>query len=180
LEAMEERQVTVEGKSLKLPQPFFVIATQNPMSQAGTFPLPESQLDRFLLSISLGYPDEAAERALLEGTTSRADVGALQQVVSEEQLLALRHQVDAVRASPAVLDYVQRLLAYSRYEGGFSHGLSPRAGIALVRVAKAWSLLHERDYLIPEDVQAVLSSVADHRLVVGAGQKMLNHVRVLA
>ena len=180
LEAMEERQVTVEGRTLKLPDPFFVIATQNPTSQAGTFPLPESQLDRFLMSISLGYPDEMAERALLEGKSTRADLHQVSSVVSPEDLHGLRVRLEAVRASAAVIDYVQRLLAFSRYEGGFPQGLSPRAGIALVRVARAWALMHDRDYLIPEDVQAVLPAVTDHRLGAGAGQKMLNHVRVLA
>lgn len=180
LEAMEERQVSVEGSTRLLPDPFFVIATQNPASQAGTFPLPESQLDRFLMCISLGYPDETAERALLEGKTPRQELTQWQPVMDKAGLGVLRQQVSAVKASAAVLDYVQRILKFTRYEGGYAAGLSPRAGIALVRAAKAWAVLADRDFLLPEDVQAVLPAVADHRLQPGASDQILSRVPVLA
>lgn len=180
LEAMEERQVTVEGETRYLPDPFFVIATQNPTSQAGTFPLPESQLDRFLMCLSLGYPDEQAERELLEGRSRRELVDELTAVVSNHELITLREQVAAVKASTAVLDYLQRLLAYSRNDGGFSFGLSPRAGLSLLRAAKAWALLENRDFIIHEDIQAVLAAVVDHRLQPLASRKLLEHVPVLA
>jgi MoxR-like ATPase len=180
LEAMEERQVTVEGQTRCLPDPFFVIATQNPSSQAGTFPLPESQLDRFLMCLSLGYPDENSERELLEGRSRRELVDELTTVVGSAELVVLREQVAAVKASASVLDYLQRLLAYSRHDGGFPYGLSPRAGLSLLRAAKAWALLENRDFLIHEDVQAVLASVVDHRLQPLASRKLLEYVPVLA
>ncbi|MEC9256064.1 MAG: AAA family ATPase [Pseudomonadota bacterium] len=180
LEAMEERQVTVEGQTRPLPDPFFVIATQNPTSQAGTFPLPESQLDRFLMCISLGYPDQRAERELLEGVSRRHLVDDLQTVINSETLVALRRAVDEVKASPAVLDYLQRMLAFSRNDSRFTHGLSPRAGIALLRAAKAWAVIDGRSFLIPEDLQAVLASVVDHRLKPGAARHILENVAALA
>ncbi|MEC9409814.1 MAG: AAA family ATPase [Pseudomonadota bacterium] len=180
LEAMEERQVTVEGQTRLLPDPFFVIATQNPTSQAGTFPLPESQLDRFLMCISLGYPDQRAERELLEGVSRRHLVDDLQTVINSETLVALRRAVDEVKASPAVLDYLQRMLAFSRNDSRFTHGLSPRAGIALLRAAKAWAVIDGRSFLIPEDLQAVLASVVDHRLKPGAARHILENVAALA
>lgn len=182
LEAMEEHQVSADGQTRKLPDPFFVIATQNPTSQGGTFPLPESQLDRFLMSIQLGYPDERAERTLLEGGDYRAQSKALQSVMSLEDLTDLQAQVRDVKASPAVLDYVQRILAFTRYESGYLYGLSPRGGLALLNAAKSWALIHGREYLIPEDVQSVLAAVVDHRLPdsAGAAKKILNKVAVLA
>jgi MoxR-like ATPase len=164
LEAMEERQVTVDGETHPLPRPFFVIATQNPSHQIGTFPLPESQLDRFLMRIALGYPDPAAERELLAGEDRRNLLAALEPALSIDQLLALQQQVDAVHVAGALLDYVQALLAYSREAPAFAAGLSPRAGIGLVRAARAWSLLAGRDSVLPEDVQAVLPSIVGHRL----------------
>jgi len=164
LEAMEEGQVTIEGKSRPLPTPFFVIATQNPLSQSGTFPLPESQLDRFLMRISLGYPSPASERLLFEGVDPRARIRAMEPLVNKDQLATIQHQVHQVKASPALLDYVQRLVAFTRTDGQFSYGLSPRGALALVGAAKAWAYIHHRDYLIPEDVQAVLPSVVGHRV----------------
>ncbi|ACE84859.1 AAA family ATPase [Cellvibrio japonicus] len=164
LEAMEEGQVTIEGKSRPLPTPFFVIATQNPLSQSGTFPLPESQLDRFLMRISLGYPSPASERLLFEGVDPRARIRAMEPLVNKDQLATIQHQVHQVKASPALLDYVQRLVAFTRTDGQFSYGLSPRGALALVGAAKAWAYIHHRDYLIPEDVQAVLPSVVSHRV----------------
>lgn len=183
----EEGQVTVEGETRPLPQPFFVIATQNPVSQSGTFPLPESQLDRFLMRIQLGYPHEKAERELLEGKDRRAMANALQAVISHSQLTELQQQVNQVQASSSVLDYVQRIIAFTRYEGGYQYGLSPRGALALLRSAKAWALVSGRQHLVPEDVQAVLSSVVDHRLSEAAdggahsvSQQILNSVAVLA
>lgn len=164
LEAMEEEQVTIEGKSYSLPHPFFVIATQNPSYQLGTFPLPESQLDRFLMVVSLGYPDRQAERALLAGRERREMLKQLHPVVTPEQLAALQQQVKAVHASDALIDYVQALLEFSRHSSYYLHGLSPRAGLALLSAARAWAMLQGRDHLIPEDVQQVLPYVAAHRL----------------
>ena len=182
LEAMEERQVTIEGESHSLPNPFFVIATQNPVSQAGTYNLPESQLDRFLMRISLGYPDEASERALLEGTSRRGVIDQLQPLMTAETLLMLQQQVHQVKPSAAVLDYLQRIIAHTRHRLGYAYGLSPRGGLALLTAAKSWALLSERQYLIPEDIQAVLAAVVDHRLPdsAGASARLLNEVQVLA
>jgi MoxR-like ATPase len=164
LEAMEEQQVTLDGKTRKLPQPFFVIATQNPSEQIGTFPLPESQLDRFLMSISLGYPDATAERQLLIANDRRDALLDLAACLNENELQEMQNKVQLTTASDALLDYVQALIAYSRDSGLYQYGLSPRAGLALLHVSKAWAMLHERDYVIPEDVQAVLLSVVRHRL----------------
>lgn len=164
LEAMEEHQVTSEGETRPLPEPFFVIATQNPANQIGTFPLPESQLDRFLMRIELGYPDAQAERALLAGRDRRELLTELQPVMSPEQLVQAQASVRAVKVSPALLDYVQALLEYSRRSPHFLTGLSPRAGLALLSGARAWALLEGRDYALPEDVQAVLPHVVGHRL----------------
>lgn len=182
LEAMEERQVTIEGESHTLPDPFFVIATQNPVSQAGTYSLPESQLDRFLMRISLGYPDEASERALLEGNSRRGVIEQLQPLMSGDNLRALQQQVHEVKPSAAVLDYLQRIIAHTRYRLGYAYGLSPRGGLALLTAAKSWALLSGRQYLIPEDIQAVLAAVVDHRLPdsAGASTRLLNEVQVLA
>ncbi|MBV8249424.1 MAG: AAA family ATPase, partial [Comamonas sp.] len=156
LEAMEERQVTAEGRTHSLPAPFFVIATQNPLEQLGTFPLPESQLDRFLMRISLGYPSRAAERRLLTGNGRRAAADALQPVITQEQLQRLQAAVLAVHTSDALLNYVQDLIEATRSGQWFAQGLSPRAGIALLRAAKAIALMEGRDYVAPDDVQAIL------------------------
>ena len=164
LEAMEEHQVTSEGETRPLPEPFFVIATQNPVNQIGTFPLPESQLDRFLMRIELGYPDATAERALLAGRDRRDLLAELPPVMTPEQLVQAQARVRAVKVSPALLDYVQALLEYSRRSPHFLTGLSPRAGLGLLAGARAWALLAGRDYALPEDVQAVLPHVAGHRL----------------
>lgn len=169
LEAMEERQVTLEGQSRPLPKPFFVVATQNPVTQTGTFPLPESQLDRFLMRISLGYPDAATERQLLARGDARPLLDGLQPAMTTPQLLALMGQVKDIHLSPDLLDYVQRLLAQSRDMDAFVNGLSPRAGLGLLEAARAWALLAGRDYVTPDDVQAVLPSVCDHRLALRGG-----------
>lgn len=187
LEAMEEGQVTVEGETRPLPLPFFVIATQNPVSQSGTFPLPESQLDRFLMRIQLGYPNEKAERELLEGCDRRTMASNLQAMLSTQELAQLQQQVNNVQASASVLDYVQRIIAFTRYEGGYQYGLSPRGALALLRSAKAWALVDgNRQHLLPEDIQAVLPAVVDHRLAEAAdggahsvSQRILNSVPVL-
>jgi MoxR-like ATPase len=164
LEAMEEHQVTLDGVTRDLPVPFFVIATQNPSEQIGTFPLPESQLDRFLMSISLGYPDAAAERQLLLSNDKREELAKLEACLKDQDLVEMQDQVQHVTTSDDLLDYVQALISYSRDSGLFIYGLSPRAGLALLHVSKAWAMLNQRDYVIPEDVQAVLPSVIRHRL----------------
>ncbi|MEO7621598.1 MAG: MoxR family ATPase [Gallionella sp.] len=164
LEAMEEHQVTIEGVTRALPAPFFVIATQNPSYQIGTFPLPESQLDRFLMRIRMGYPDAAAERGLLSGVDRREIITKLSPQLEDVELLALQQRVKAVFVSPALLDYVQAILRHTRETARYMNGLSPRAGIALLSAARAWALLDERDAVIPEDVQAVLPGVVSHRL----------------
>jgi MoxR-like ATPase len=164
LESMEEQQVTLEGVTHALPQPFFVIATQNPINQIGTFPLPESQLDRFLMRIQLGYPDAQAERRLLSGVERREIVARLEPQMAAAELLSLQQQVKQVHASPALLDYVQAILRHTRESARYVHGLSPRAGLSLLAAARAWALLHGRNAVIPEDVQVVLPGVASHRL----------------
>ena len=164
LEAMEERQVSIEGETRPLPEPFFVIATQNPSSQIGTFPLPESQLDRFLMRIELGYPDRKAERALLEGGGRREHLPELAACFAPDQLAPLQRQAAAVHASPALFDYIQTLIESTRASPEFIHGLSPRAALALLAAARAWAFIDGRTMVLPEDVQAVLPSVACHRL----------------
>ena len=165
LEAMEEKQVTIEGETRALPSPFFVIATQNPHDQLGTYLLPESQLDRFLMRISLGYPDRAAERLLLAGSDRRDLVEALPSVLSADELQALQRQVLAVHASDALLDYVQDLMAATRSGQWFIQGLSPRAGIAVLRAAKARALLSGRNFVAPDDVRGILPQTIAHRLI---------------
>jgi len=164
LEAMEEQQVTVEGETRRLPKPFFVIATQNPLYQIGTFPLPESQLDRFLMRIELGYPDDQAERILLQGEDRRKLLDGITPALSAGRLLEVQAQVDGVYVSDALLDYLQALLGYSRRAPHYQNGLSPRAGLALLHSARAWAFLEGRDLVLPEDVQAVLQAVIGHRL----------------
>jgi len=181
LEAMEEKQVSIEGRSHRLPQPFFVIATQNPLEQLGTYALPESQLDRFLMRISLGYPDRAAERELLRGNGRRDRLESLQPVLTAEQLAQLQAQVLAVHASDALLEYVQDLIDATRSGRWFVQGLSPRAGIGLLRAAKAQALISGRDYVAPDDVQAILAQTVAHRLVpaLHAGRGALEQVRAM-
>lgn len=164
LEAMEERQVTAEGETHALPQPFFVLATQNPLYQIGTFPLPESQLDRFLMCISLGYPDAAAERSLLMGDDRRSMLQSLPKIMHTHELIEAQQTIKHIHCSAALLDYVQNLLQETRHNGEFVAGLSPRAGIALLQAARAWAAIEGRDHVIPEDVQAVFVPVAAHRL----------------
>jgi MoxR-like ATPase len=181
LEAMEEKQVTIEGETRPLPEPFFVIATQNPLDQVGTYALPESQLDRFLMRISLGYPDRAAERELLAGKDRRGMVVNLPSLLGAGELQQLQALVLQVHAAEPLLDYVQDLVAATRSGQWFLQGLSPRAGIAVVRAAKAQALLNGRNYVAPDDVQAVLPQTIAHRLIpVGdAGRGALEQVRAM-
>ncbi len=166
LEAMEEHQVTAEGETRPLPEPFFVIATQNPSHQIGTFPLPESQLDRFLMRIELGYPDASAERALLQGVDRRDLLPQLAPCIQPEELAALQRAARAVHAAGALLDYLQALVDYSRKSPDYVNGLSPRAALALLNAARAWAMMHGRHQVLPEDVQAIVPAVVGHRLFI--------------
>lgn len=181
LEAMEEKQVTIEGATRPLPVPFFVIATQNPHDQLGTYALPESQLDRFHMRLSLGYPDRAAERELLRGADRRDMVDSLQAVLTPHELLELQQQVNQVHAAEPLLNYLQDLMAATRSGRWFLQGLSPRAGIAVMRAAKAQAFLNHRDYVAPDDIAAVLPQTAAHRLipVSDAGRGALEQVRAM-
>ena len=164
LEAMEEHQVTAEGETRPLPEPFFVIATQNPMHQVGTFPLPESQLDRFLMRIALGYPDAKAERELLRGAERRDMIQHLEPAMTAEHLMELQRAVPQMQVSDALLDYVQQVINHTRHSPRFTQGLSPRAGVAILRAAQAWAMMEGRRQVLPEDVQAILPAVVGHRL----------------
>jgi len=181
LEAMEEQQVTVENETRALPRPFFVIATQNPTDQLGTYPLPESQLDRFLMCITLGYPDRASERALLSGEDRRGAIERLSPLMSPESLVVAQKEVHGVHASPALLDYLQALIAATRSGQWFVEGLSPRAGIAWLRAARARALMAQRDYVAPDDIQAIAPQTIAHRLVpvAGAGRGRREQVRAM-
>ena len=187
LEAMEEHQVTAEGETRPLPEPFFVIATQNPLHQVGTFPLPESQLDRFLMRISLGYPDARAERELLRGEERRDMITHLQPAMTAAQLSELQKAVPAMQVSDALLDYVQQILHHTRSSPRFTQGLSPRAGVAILRAAQAWAMMTGRRQVLPEDVQAILPAVVGHRLHGNAdaakgtfdpAQELISHVPI--
>lgn len=165
LEAMEERQITVEGQTHRLKEPFFVIGTQNPLDQSGTFPLPESQLDRFMMKIKLGYPDPEAERALLSGENPRELMLRIQSSMSIERFLQIQQAVDQVHCSGALLDYVQALVSATRNPGLFSYGISPRASLAIIRAGKTWAMMNGRGHLEPADIQAVFPAVCEHRLI---------------
>ena len=164
LEAMEEKQVSVEGNTYALPEPFFVIATQNPSHQLGTYPLPESQLDRFLMRIELGYPNHHAERELLTGIKRNQLINDQGELLSQQQLIETQQAVEKIHTSSALLDYLQAILDFTRTSTHYPYGLSPRAGLALLTAAKAWAFIEQRDAVIPEDIQAVLAAVAGHRL----------------
>jgi MoxR-like ATPase len=178
LEAMEEQQVTAEGETRPLPEPFFVIATQNPSHQIGTFPLPESQLDRFLMRIELGYPDASAERALLQGVDRRDLLPHLVPCIQPEELAELQRAARATHASGALLDYLQALVAYSRKSPDYVHGLSPRAALALLNAARAWAMMHGRQQVLPEDVQAIVPAVVGHRLFIARDNSRLSGAAV--
>lgn len=165
LEAMEEGQVTVEGETRPLPEPFFVIATQNPRHQIGTFPLPESQLDRFLMKINLGYLDRNSERTLLEGEDRRKLLNRLQARITLAELIHLQHCAQQIHVSGPLLDYLQKLLEHTRMQADIQTNLSPRAGLAIKRAAQAWAMLNKRDFVLPEDIQAVVLPVTSHRLL---------------
>jgi len=181
LEAMEEQQVSVDNETRALPNPFFVIATQNPSDQLGTYPLPESQLDRFLLRITLGYPDRKAERELLSGGDRRQAALRLKPVMQAQDLLAAQQAVLGVRVADSLLDYLQALIAATRSGAWFAEGISPRAGIAVLRAAKARAFLAGRDYVAPDDVQAILPQAIAHRLVpvLGSGRGPVEQVRAM-
>lgn len=164
LEAMEERQVTCEGETRKLLQPFFVIATQNPQSQMGTYPLPESQLDRFLMRVSLGYPNGNAEKQLFLGGDPRQLLDQLNVCLPPDQLLATKAEITKVKTSDSLIDYLQRLVHMTRTHADFAYGLSPRGAMALLRGAKTWAFMHGRAYVVPEDIQALLPVVLTHRI----------------
>lgn len=177
LEAMEEHQVSIDGQTHELPTPFFVIATQNPVSQSGTFPLPESQMDRFLMRIRLGYPSEEAERLLLEG--KKYALKEIQQVMSHDDFVELQKGVSEVLASDTLLDYLQRLVKATRDHADLHYGLSPRGALALLNAAKAWAYLEGRDHVLPDDVQSVFLPVVEHRLLAAMGQydsKLCEHL----
>ena len=179
LEAMEEGRVTVEGETRPLPTPFFVIATQNPQEQAGTFPLPESQLDRFLMRLSLGYPDRGAEREILRGRAGRVRLEVLPVLLDAERLRAWQARLDDIHVADALLDYVQALVAASRDHPELAWGLSTRGALALLQAARGWALLEGRDHVLPEDVQAVWVPVAGHRLSNGRreeGEALARHL----
>ena len=179
LEAMEEGQVSVDGKTYPLPSPFFVIATQNPQSQSGTFPLPESQLDRFMFRLSLGYPDPIVEREILKGGKGRVALGQIKQVLSKESLLQIQNLVPQVKVSDTLLDYVQRLIAQTRQNDLCQLGLSPRGALALMKSAQCWALIHGRMHVLPEDVQAVFVAIVGHRIVgkkETQGDQLARHV----
>jgi MoxR-like ATPase len=164
LEAMEEKQITVEGATHLLEAPFFVIGTQNPLDQSGTFPLPESQLDRFMMKLSLGYPDQKAERALLSGGNPREMMQQLRAEISIDRFLAIQAVVDNIHCSESLLDYVQQLIQATRNSGLFVYGISPRAGLAIIQASRAWALMNGRSHAEPGDVQSVFSAIVEHRL----------------
>lgn len=179
LEAMEENQVTTEGETRPLPQPFFVIATQNPSHQIGTYPLPESQLDRFLMRLELGYPDAQAERALLNGSDRRALLAGLKPHIGPDDLSQMQREVQEIHAAPALLDYLQALLNHTRQAPEFAHGLSPRAGLALLQGARAWAYMDGRKMVLPEDLQAVMPAIVAHRLAAtGANNSNVSGARL--
>ncbi|MEX2129942.1 MAG: AAA family ATPase [Pseudohongiellaceae bacterium] len=189
LEAMEEGQVTVEGVTRELPQPFFVIATQNPVTLAGTYPLPESQLDRFLMRLRLGYPDQQSERELLTRSDVRDTARSVSQCLSPEEIKLIRESAGKVSASDSLLDYVQRIIAYTRSRGDFHFGLSPRGSMSVMLAARTWALMSGRNHVIPEDVQTILPAVVEHRLRASSDedghtgaslvQRLLNDVDVI-
>jgi MoxR-like ATPase len=171
LEAMEERQVSIDGETYVLPEPFFVLATQNPLEQSGTFPLPESQLDRFYMRISLGYPDRESERLLMEKEDRRDYLSKLEPIISKDELILWQAEVDTVKTTPALLDYVQDLVELSRSSPEFINGASPRAALDLLKGGRAWAMLAGRDYVLPEDIQDVLPAIIGHRLTLAMEQE---------
>jgi len=181
LEAMEERQVTIEGKRYPLPEAFFVIATQNPLHQQGTYPLPESQLDRFALILGMGYPAPEVERAMLKGQGGRTHINDIEPVLDARGLALMRLAVGGIHVSDPVIDYVQKLLQTSREMSEFSTGLSPRAGLMLLNLARAWAYIDQRDHVLPDDIQAVFAGLVEHRLPTsGTRQNQSSAERLLS
>lgn len=178
LQAMEEGMVTTDGKSHQLPNPFFVVATQNPRNQVGTFPLPESQLDRFLMKIEIGFPDRESEHELLTGGDQRARFEQLKPLLSKNELIQIQSEVDQVHTSKALIHYVQDILEYTRNHLNTSHGVSPRGGLALLQAARAWAFLQGREHVIPEDVQAVAPTVIEHRVGSKVALEVIRSVNV--
>ena len=174
LEAMEEHQVTVEGETRPLPTPFFVLATQNPLHQIGTFPLPESQLDRFMMRLELGYPDHSTERSLLRGRERRAMIPELEATISTSKLVEIQQAVHQIHVAEALIDYLQAILEFSRQSPLYRTGLSPRAGLTILRCSQAWALMQGRDYVVPEDIQTVLPGIVGHRLTAMTEQNSQN------
>jgi len=179
LEAMEEKQVTLDGKTHDLPNPFFVIATQNSEEQIGTFPLPESQMDRFLMQIEIGYPAEEAEKSLLLGKNPREKVNDIKSVLTTKQLLMIQNSVDSIHISDKLLAYLIQLIRNTRNSSFFTTGLSPRAGLSLQKCARAWAMLKGRDHVLPEDVQAIFPYVAMHRLTLNSNYSDKNKIDIL-
>jgi MoxR-like ATPase len=171
LEAMEEHQVTVEGETRPLPNPFFVLATQNPLHQIGTFPLPESQLDRFMMRLELGYPNHKTERALLKGRDRREMIANLEPALTVNDIVDMQKAVPKIIVSEALIDYLQAILEFSRQSPRYRVGLSPRAGLAIRHCAQAWALMQGRDYVVPDDVQIILPGVIGHRLATMVEQQ---------
>lgn len=176
LQAMEEQHVSVEGQQMPLPDPFFVIATQNPLEQSGTFPLPESQLDRFLMRISLGYPGDEFEQQLLARAHKKQQRAKIEPIFSNDELSTLINDIPKIHASDAVIQYLQKILAETRNSGKFVNGLSPRAGIQWLQAAKAWALLNDRDAVLPDDIKALATHTAAHRLQTNDGSNSITAV----
>ncbi len=179
LEAMEEQQVTLDDRTRRLKSPFFVIATQNPLEHAGTFPLPDSQLDRFLMRIELGYPDREAEKMLLTGMSVQ-NIADMESCLTGEDVLEIQKKITEVRVSEALVEYLQDILDFTRTSSHFHIGLSPRAGLALLRAVRSWAFLHGRDYVLPEDLQKMLPWVAGHRLRGGSDLREIPRDRLSA
>jgi len=187
LEAMEEHQVSIDGKTLKLPQPFFVVATQNPLDQSGTYPLPESQLDRFMMRLELGYPNEQAEINLYSGLSTRDQINDITPIMNSDFVVKLQQSCRQIHTSEPLIKYIQHLISATRQSHLFSYGLSPRAGLAVVKASKCWALLNNRNYVEPSDVKAVFSAIAAHRLIplednskgaVGLIHNILNEIAI--
>lgn len=179
LESMEERQVTQEGKTYPLPHPFFVIATQNPLSQMGTYPLPESQLDRFLMRISLGYPDAEIEKILFKGGDPRAQLEKLRVCLTPDKIPDIKNAIAAIKISDSLVDYVQRLVHFTRNSNDILVGLSPRGAMALIKAVKTWAFMHDRTFVVPEDVQYLLPSVVAHRIIPKAAGQTFNQEQLM-
>lgn len=179
LEAMEERQITIEGNTYQLKKPFFVIATQNPQEQAGTFPLPESQLDRFLFKIDIGYPGREAEKEILKNrySTLRSKTD-IKSILDSKTVIKIQEKITKTGISDPLIDYLQNIIDFTRKSGHFKSGLSPRAGISILQASKAWAMIHKRDYVVPDDIKIILPWAASHRLFLGSKNRYINQVEI--